>query len=188
MKLRTLIPFFCLVILLNACVNSPDRDTEINLISEAESALYKDTMAFYLDMEVARNIINKYVAFADQFPDDTMSAEYLFKAGEVCRAMNLGEESIRYYERVYSDFPAFEKAPYCLFLKAFVYENIVMDMMKAKEFYTLFIEEFPEHEFADDARALIKNLGKTPEELIRSFEEQNRLNQDSLATDSFPIQ
>lgn len=37
--------------------------------------------------------------------------------------------------------------------------------------------EFPNHEMADDARASIDNLGKSPEEIIRGFEIKDSLAQ-----------
>jgi len=36
--------------------------------------------------------------------------------------------------------------------------------------YELFLSEYPEHDFSDDAKLAIRNLGKTPEDLIREFE------------------
>jgi hypothetical protein len=37
----------------------------------------------------------------------------------------------------------------------------------------MFIQTYPDNEFADDAAISIENMGKTPEELIREFEAKN---------------
>jgi len=44
---------------------------------------------------------------------------------------------------------------------------------KAKELYELFLEKYPEHDFADDAQFSLQYLGKSPEELMMEFEAQN---------------
>jgi inosine/xanthosine triphosphate pyrophosphatase family protein len=44
--------------------------------------------------------------------------------------------------------------------------------------YELFLQKYPDNDFADDARISIENLGKTPEELIKQFEEQQQANQE----------
>jgi TolA-binding protein len=81
-------------------------------------------------------------------------------------------KAVQVFDRILSDYPNFEKTPQCLFLKGYVYENNLGDLQTAKEIYEEFIEKYPDDEFADDAEVSIKNLGKTPEELIKEFEEQ----------------
>jgi len=36
--------------------------------------------------------------------------------------------------------------------------------------YREFLQKYPNHEFADDAELSLKNLGKTPEELLEQFQ------------------
>ena len=57
-----------------------------------------------------------------------------------------------------------------------VYENYLGDLDNAKMIYLEFLEKYPDNEFADDAEISIQNLGKSPEELIRQFEEQQAQN------------
>ena len=54
--------------------------------------------------------------------------------------------------------------------KAFVLENQINDYDQAKNTYEVFIEEYPDHPMRDDAEYSIKNMGKSPEELIKEFE------------------
>ncbi len=63
-----------------------------------------------------------------------------------------------------------------MYLKAYVYENYLGDLEHAKMIYIEFLEKYPDNEFADDAEISIQNLGKSPEELIRQFEEQQAQN------------
>ena len=57
-------------------------------------------------------------------------------------------------------------------MKGYVYENEIGDLNAAKKIYEDFIAKYPDDEFADDAAVSIKNLGKSPEELIKEFEEK----------------
>jgi TolA-binding protein len=61
-----------------------------------------------------------------------------------------------------------------MFLKAFVYEDQLHDLNKAKKYYEEFLEKYPDSDFADDARISLQNLGKSPEELIKEFEEKQQ--------------
>jgi TolA-binding protein len=86
--------------------------------------------------------------------------------------INRGEMAINIYNRILKSYPDFKKAPECLFLKAYVYENNLGQLNKARVFYQEFIDKYPDNDFADDAEISIQNLGKSPEELIREFEEK----------------
>jgi len=47
------------------------------------------------------------------------------------------------------------------------------ELGRAKDIYTEFLKRFPKSNLADDAQASIDNLGKTPEELMKSFEHKS---------------
>jgi hypothetical protein len=57
-----------------------------------------------------------------------------------------------------------------------VYENSLQDYGKAKTVYTEFIRKYPESELVEDARISIRNLGKSPEEILESL-----LKKDSIS-------
>jgi TolA-binding protein len=86
--------------------------------------------------------------------------------------MRRPQATIALFDRIINEYPDYEKSPSALFLKAFVYEDQLQDLENAKHYYELFLEKYPESEFADDAEVSLQNLGKSPEELIREFEEK----------------
>jgi outer membrane protein assembly factor BamD (BamD/ComL family) len=63
-----------------------------------------------------------------------------------------------------------------MFMQAYVYENSLQDYGKAKTVYTEFIRKYPESELVEDARISIRNLGKSPEEILESL-----LKKDSIS-------
>ena len=154
---------------LAACTSAIEKDAD--KIKTAEDELYAADDGF-IDKAKALELVDLYIHYADSYPQDSMAVEYLFKGAEFCLNLGEGLRAIGYYDRVINDYPDFRKAPECLFLKGYIFENYLGDLENAKKIYTEFIERYPDNEFADDAEVSIQNLGKTPEELIREFEEK----------------
>jgi tetratricopeptide (TPR) repeat protein len=150
--------------------NTVTKEQQIENINKLEKEVYGSQS---LDREKGISIIDAYVKFSEENPEDTTSASYLFKAAELSMNLQLGSQAILYYDKIMNNYPEFNKVEECLFLKAFVYENQLQDMDNAKKYYTQFIEEYPNHILVKDAEASIKYLGKSPEELVKMFQEQN---------------
>ena len=52
-------------------------------------------------------------------------------------------------------------------------DNYLNDDEQAKTIYEEVIAKYPTSTYANDAKAAIKNLGKTDEELIKEFKKKN---------------
>lgn len=126
-----------------------------------------------LDLATANSLIALYSDYARNNPDDPKTPEYLFKAGRIATTLRQGNQAVEYFDRAYS-YEGFDKAPDALFLKGFVYESVLNDTANARKVYQEVIAKYPETSLANDAKASIDNLGKTPEELIREFEKKNK--------------
>lgn len=142
-------------------------------IKKREKALNEDSSG--VDNRIAANLMEAYSVYAERFPNRANSADRLFKAAELAMSLNHSAQSIKYFSKVFDDYPEYDKRPYALFLKAFVLENQAKDYDQAKMVYENFIELFPKHAMADDAEYSLKNMGKSPEELIREFERQDSI-------------
>jgi outer membrane protein assembly factor BamD (BamD/ComL family) len=164
--LRNLI-VFAVVILLAACTSRQEKMKEE--IAAREKALYTDS-SLVPDAGKAKEMIDLYTSYADAFPADTSGAAYLFKAADLSSKMNETSRAIQLFSRLIERFPEHRHAPYALFLQGFIYENQVGDPAKAKPYYEAFLKKYPDHPMAGDVSFSLENLGKTPEELIRAFE------------------
>ncbi len=156
-----------MVILFNAC-QSPRQDTIENIMATEQEIFSENGM---IDRNRVDELIETYVAFADEFPKDTLAPDYLFKAGDIAMNTNRSRQAIRSYDRIITDYPDYRKTPEALFLKGYVYENNLGRLDKAKEIYEAFLVLYPDNEFADDAEVSLKYLGKSPEELIEIFQQ-----------------
>jgi TolA-binding protein len=101
-----------------------------------------------------------------------MAALPLYRAAEVVRAMNNAVRAASFYEMTHKNYPSFSKAGEALFMLGFTYDEDLNNEAKAKETYELFLQQYPDHPFADDTQILINNLGKTDEEILRELEEK----------------
>ena len=119
------------------------------MIKEAEKGLLTDS-TFSPDALEAKKLIGLYDQYAKQFPADTLRAEYLFKAGEISAGINDPLAGIDYYDRLYKNYPGYNKAPVALFLQGFIYENQLGRLDEAKSIYQQFLERYPEHPIASD--------------------------------------
>jgi TolA-binding protein len=160
-----------------SCSTSSPKEQAKAEITELENSLFSDETRM-INREKATQLIDHYIAYAEEFPDDAAAPMMLFRAGDMSMNLNKSRQAIQLFDRIMVEYPDFEKAPQSLFLKAFIYENDLKDLVAARKFYEEFLLKYPDDEFADDAVICIRNLGKSPEELIREFEEMMMQNEN----------
>ena len=138
-------------------------------IAELESSLF-DTESNTLDRKKANQLSYLYEKWAHEHKDNKKAPDYLLKAADVSMNLNNPRRSIGLFDQILKNYPQSKNASSALFLKAFVYDDQLKDYVNAGKYYTEFIERFPESPFINDAEASLKNLGKSPEELVKEFE------------------
>jgi TolA-binding protein len=169
------------VLMITSC--TPSKEKLQKNIANAEAELFKnDKGTFVFDDKLAVKTIDAYSAFAEAYPEDSLTPEYLFKKADLFRSVKDAGKSIETYNAIIEKYPNYKKAPYCLFLKGFIFENELNNTAKAKESYEAFLAKYPTHDLADDVQFSLNNLGKSPEQLIREFKEkqQQMLNDTSV--------
>lgn len=145
----------------------------VEKINELESKVFaKDAI---LSSENVVQLVDAYLLFAKQNPNDQQTPEFLFKALDVAVGVNAEgpQKAIDIADILIEKYPDFEMTPMAMFIKGFVYENMIGDLQNAEVTYRQFIEKYPNNPMVGDVKATLENLGLTPEELIRKFEEAN---------------
>ena len=143
----------------------------VEKINELESKVFaKDAV---VSAENVIQLVDAYLLFAQQNPNDLQSPDFLFKALDVAVGVNAEgpQKAIDIADVLVEKYPDFEMTPMALFIKGFVYENMIGDLQNAEMTYRQFIEKYPNSPMVEDVKATLENLGLTPEELIRKFEE-----------------
>jgi hypothetical protein len=122
------------------------------------------------DSSKVAELTSAYRGFAVRFTADSLAPVYLLRAGGLY--MNVGNalKAIESLDQVTEKYNSSTQAPQALFLEAFIFENMLGNLSKAKELYSQFLLRFPKHDLADDAQSSLSNLGKTPEQLVHEFE------------------
>jgi hypothetical protein len=54
-----------------------------------------------------------------------------------------------------------------------IYESELNDLDKARECYERYLQYYPNKPFAKDVKVLLDNLGKSPEELLKSIQKES---------------
>ncbi len=153
-------------------ISAEERQSNIELM---EQSLFNSNDKMFND-SIAAAVIAAYDEYASLYPQDPETPDFLFKAGEVSLGLGKPLKSMAYFKKVYDMYPAFERAPYCLFLQAYVLDNHLNDDVRAGEIYADFMKKYPDHPMAKDAEFSILHLGKSDEELIKEFEEKLKEN------------
>lgn len=125
-----------------------------------------------IDQKLASKLIQKNITFTEVFPEDQMSPAYLFRAGNIAVGIGSFNDAVKYFERVHQNYSDYERAPDALFLEGFTYENHLKDINNAKKCYNDFLQQFPNNQLADQVRVVLQNIEKSPEELVKSFQEK----------------
>jgi len=105
---------------------------------------------------------------------DTLAAEYIFNAADLYQGIGDYKKAIEMWYLVYKGYAKeHPKAPHAMFQCAFTYDGVLGRKDLAKTLYTKFLKTYPDHELVKDATALLKNLDKSPEDLIKEFKKKN---------------
>jgi TolA-binding protein len=171
---------FTVLIILAAITVQCSQDPK-SRIKELEKNIGSEN--FTLDekgMQLADELVQAYISYAESHKGSPEAPDYLYSAADLSLNIGKSKESLDLYNQIIYKYPDYAKAPECLFLVGYIYENYFGQYGKAKEIYESFIKKYPNHDFADDAAISIENMGKSPEELIRSFEEKNNQPQDTV--------
>jgi tetratricopeptide (TPR) repeat protein len=138
-------------------------------LKQAEATLFNDDLT--TNAEVIPAVVEKYCQFVEQNPDAATAPDWLFKALEISVSQKDVEKSGEICDKLMKDYPDYDKTPAGMFMTAsFIYEDQLRDLDKAREMYEKILADYPENELIPSVEASLRNLGKTPEELIREFE------------------
>ncbi len=172
MKINKLICVFLIITSLFSigCKQQNEQSKLRDEITEKEEALFS-VKTEAIDNEKAIEMERLYVSYADKYSDDTICAEYLFRAAEIAENANHSNNAIAYLSRIEENYKSYKNYPLAIFKKAFVYENYLKNTEKAREYYEKFIADYPNHEFTETAKSSLMFLGVSDEELIKIIEQ-----------------
>ena len=149
------------------------KERAMKYINETEDAIEMADNGEKIKKHSAR-LAENLKSYANHFPEDSLTPEMLFKAANVYITIDEYEKASRTLERIRKNYGNWNKIPETIFMQGFVYDYHMGKKGKAQEYYEELLEKYPDHVFAKDAEASLRNLGKSDLELIREFEEKRK--------------
>jgi outer membrane protein assembly factor BamD (BamD/ComL family) len=128
------------------------------------------------DEELLKEATTKFQDFANEFPDDPKSPDYLLKASDFSLALDLPSKSVKILNQIIDKYPDYNRMEDVMYVKASHLDFNLRDTTRAKEAYREFIEKYPNSELIDDCEIRIKFISYSLEEyadkLIKDLESQ----------------
>lgn len=152
-------------------VGSDEREQLIAQIDSLHSKMV-NPQTMELNKTLATQALTAYDDFAKKFPDDSLNAEYLFRASDIARGLGNYAKAMEGLKEICNKYPNYKKVPESIFLQGYYMQEFFGDTLAAKEFYKTLIKKYPDHPFADDAKALMSMFGKSEADIIKEFEEK----------------
>ncbi len=150
-----------------------DAEDFISRMKNMTAEMFNDSTG-RIDYRIANTFILNCELHIKIVPGHQENPTSLHRAAETARSIRVFPKAMEFYEWIYTKYPESDRAPQALFLHAFTLDNDMKQYDEAKTLYETFLSKYPENDFADDTQFLLENLGKSEEELIKSFEEKNQ--------------
>lgn len=156
-------------------IPAPDSVNCQNILVQANRMDSIIMMANHLDTDIGNKAIQAFSLYATHCKDSTWAPVYLFKAGQIAKAIHDIPKSKMYFEKCIDAYPNFANRAAVMFMLAQLYDEagLLNNEDEARKIYKKIIFLYPNSEWALAAQAAINNLGKTDEELIREFNQKN---------------
>jgi TolA-binding protein len=178
----------------------PDDVKMRSRIAEYQNQLYKDNAQ--INPQTANLLIKQYMSFVRKYRQHDFSPNYCFEAGKLASSIGETKDAVEFWLIILEDYPDFRFYPETMLLLAVEYEtkmpllneleltsdlksnkrNYKIDRFdlnktnwnkEAERLYKRFLEKYPKHELAEQAKASLQQLGKSANEVVMGF--QNKL-------------
>lgn len=131
------------------------------------------------NLEWTKIIMTAAEAAALAVPHETsLVPDLLFNASLLGQNIDAPQRSLELCKWLYDKYADHPKyGPLSVFYMGVIYENEIEDTAKARKYYAEFIEKYPNHPLADDAKFLLEHLGKSEEEVLKEIIEKKKKQQ-----------
>jgi len=163
-KTIKMVAFALMAVGMLACGGNEKKITEEDL--KATERILSDERGV-LNEEAVPGAVEQYCAFVKQSPNDPQAPEWLFKAMQVEVRVGASDEAIKLTEQLVKDYPEYVNTPVALFMLATnVYDGQLHNLDKARVTFERVINDYPDTQWASDAKVMIQMLGMTEEEML----------------------
>lgn len=172
--------FPVLLVFLASCGNEEQSaetilkaDPRVETLNRIEALEVKMIKSQQVDNVLAGQALQLYFEFSKNYPNDSITPDFIFKSGEIATAIQQYPQAYSHYKTVCEKYPKYKLIEESYFLQASILDNYLNDDVKAKLVYEQLISLYPNSKYINDANAAIANLGKSDADLIKEFQKKN---------------
>lgn len=167
MNKLTLILSAIAILTFSSCGNdSADvkNDTQAMMVAKIDSIYVSMGKSQTYNQNEAMNALRLYVEYATKYPNDSLTAEYLFRASDIAQGTGNYQQAAEYLETILEKHTMYTKYPDVLFSAALVYDNYLENVNhgddRAIQLYDVIIAKYPESNYAEQSKVLKTYVGK----------------------------
>ncbi|MCK5857101.1 MAG: tetratricopeptide repeat protein [Bacteroidales bacterium] len=155
-----------------------DKDSQQGDLKQQVMHLQERLMKASASIDPAQgdSVVALYKMYAEEYPDDSISVEYLYRAAGVEMGMDKNENCLQTLALIEQRYPNSDLIPSLLQLKAFIYDTKFQDYDKARAAINELVEKYPNDKLTPNAKAYRDMIGKDPEELFRRIDSTQAAN------------
>jgi len=149
------------------------KKTETEYMNKAKESWQKNDIT---------EAINAYESLVKDYPDGVQAPKALMELGKIYQYKvdkkltdrESLDKAVETFKKLFARYPKSDEAPLALFMIAFIQANELQMYDEATKNYKLFIEKFPEHPMAQNAKDELSTMGMTPDQILsRRLDENN---------------
>lgn len=151
-------------------VSAKARTMYIDNINAAEKRMRADQT---FNSKTALEALKAYTDFTTLYPKDSLTADYLFKAGQVAESTGNYKQAAIYLETILDQHKGYKEYAAACFYTANLYdnhlENVDNGAARAKQLYEFIISKYPGTKWAEDSKVLMSFIGKSDDQLMEEI-------------------
>ena len=98
---------------------------------------------------------------------DMAYQEHFFNEAQQLQIDGKFDEAVTYYQKFLEEYPNNDKYAYkAQFMIGFIYNESLKDTAMARQAFQKVLTDYPENDLSDDAKWMLENLEKGPEDII----------------------
>lgn len=151
----------------DSIANEAARMKYKNAVDSAEKLMQADKD---YNMQHAMGTLKTYNDFIKKYPQDTLTAEYLFRAADLSIGAKQYTQGVNYLEIILDQHKGYRKYMDACWVAAIVYDTYLEDVNhggdRAKQLYQFLIVNYPNTSYAEQSKVLVQYIGKPDSVLV----------------------
>lgn len=153
--------------------NSSDKESRKQELRDLKAEL-SDGEILDSDSLLSQELLDKSVAFVNDFPDDSSAATILLVGVGSASGLEQYQMSLTLLDRIIARYPDYKRMDHVYYLRAYILDyNFKSRKTEAEAAYRQLLTKFPNYEHAEEIKGRIEYMNMSELEVIREFEKKN---------------